>query len=267
MKPISGYYCLIQYCPDASRQEFANVGVVLFCPEPFFLKARTARGNQRIRRFFQPDDPDWDQINLLKNSIERRLTVDREQFRDLAALERFAATRANAMRLSAPRPIAVEEPEADLDRLFVRLVGERSRKGAARVRRLLDRTFQAEGVAPYIQRNLTVTLPVFQRVVRVPFGFQNSRFRLIQATCFRGLTAATILKRAGKYALKGALLYNAPDPTLGDLQLIVVGQFAASQAEVARTVGRLLEKNHTELYRLDELDKLVEVIRSTGVVS
>ena len=39
------YYCLIQYCPDMSRLEAANVGVVLFCPEKGFLAARMSRDN------------------------------------------------------------------------------------------------------------------------------------------------------------------------------------------------------------------------------
>src|SRR5271155_2054881 len=118
MKPVTGYYFVIQYCPDLARQEAANVGVVLFCPEPFYLKARTARSNDRIRRFFRPANPDWARIDSLKRSIEERLTVDRDQFRDLASLERFAATRANAMRLTAPRAIAVEDPDVELRRLF-----------------------------------------------------------------------------------------------------------------------------------------------------
>jgi hypothetical protein len=124
MSPITGYYSLIQYCPDAAREEAANVGVVLFCPETGFLEARTASGNDRIRRFFQPVDPDWERIKAMKLSIERRLRVDRDQFRDLAALERFAATRANAMRLTKPKAVAVEDPAAELNRLFERLVGE-----------------------------------------------------------------------------------------------------------------------------------------------
>src|ERR1700722_8015887 len=118
MKPVTGYYFLIQYWPDLARQEAANVGVVLFCPAPFYLKARTAKGNDRIRRFFRPDDPDWAQINVIKYSIEQRLTLDQDQFRDLESLKRFAATRANAMRLTAPRSVAVEDPDAELDRLF-----------------------------------------------------------------------------------------------------------------------------------------------------
>ena len=94
MTPRTGYYSIIQYCPDPSRLEAANVGVVLFSPEPFYLKARTAKGNDRIRQCFQPVDPDWARIKVIKYSIENRLTIDRDEFRDLASLERFAATRA-----------------------------------------------------------------------------------------------------------------------------------------------------------------------------
>ena len=52
MNATKGYYSLVQYCPDVARQEAANVGVVLFCPELAFLEARLASSNHRIRRFF-----------------------------------------------------------------------------------------------------------------------------------------------------------------------------------------------------------------------
>ena len=49
MKPSKGCYSLIQYCPDLGRLEAANVGVLLFCPEPHFLKAQL-RHPPRVRR-------------------------------------------------------------------------------------------------------------------------------------------------------------------------------------------------------------------------
>jgi hypothetical protein len=72
------------------------------------------------------------------------------------------------------------------------------------------------------------------------------------------------LQRAGQYALEGDLLFNTPDPALGGRKLIVIGDFGSSQQNVARAVGRLLEKNQTKLYRLDEMDRLLELIRTTG---
>ena len=37
MNPETGYYGLIQCCPNPSRLEAANVGVLLFSPEHAFL--------------------------------------------------------------------------------------------------------------------------------------------------------------------------------------------------------------------------------------
>jgi hypothetical protein len=267
MQPRTGYYFVIQYCPDPSRMEAANVGVVLFCAEPFYLKARTAKSNGRIRRFFGSPRTDWARINLIKYSIENRLTVDRDQFRDLASLEHFAATRANDMRLTRARAVAVEDPDAELARLFDRLVGGRTRERARDVREALDKSFSAPDVAPFVRRNLTVRLPVFPRPVRAPFGFQNDRLHLIQPVRFQGLAPDALLARAGKHALQGELLHDFAGPPLGPLELVVVGQFADAQAEIAEIVRGLLAKNHTDLYRLDEIDKLLAVIRTTAKAS
>jgi hypothetical protein len=264
MSHSTGYYSVIQYCPDPSRMEAANVGVVLLCPERDFLGVRTAKGNDRIRRFFGSGDHDWGQVNAVKLSIQRRLEADRERFKGLADLERFAATRANAMRLTPPRAVQVESPEAELERLFERLVGGRVQKGPSRVRDTLEKAFAAEPIARYVKKKVTVTLPAFHKPVTVPYGFQNGRFHLIQPVRFRGLLASDLLKRAGQYAVEGDLLYDAPDEALGDLKLVVVGEFGSNQAEVAEAVGKVFDKNRTDLFRLDELDRLLETIRSNG---
>lgn len=267
MSTNTGFYSIIQYCPDPSRQEAANVGVVLFCPEKDYLGALTARGNARIRRFFGRTGPDRDQLNTIKMSIQRRLEIDRDDFQGLDDLKKFAATRANAMRLTAPKEVPVEEgtaPEEVLRRLFDRLVGGTTRKATREVKNALDEAFSAEPIAARVRRRVIVTLPVFKRPITVPYGFQNGRFNLIQPVAFKELAPTAILERAGKYALEGDLLYETPDPEYGPLQMVVVGEFAPAQAEVAATVGGLLAKNQTKLFRLDELGKLVEEIRTTG---
>jgi hypothetical protein len=95
MNPSKGYYSLIQYCPDLSRLEAANVGVVLFCPERHFIRARTTNSVQRIRRFFGSEDRDWGQIRQARTAIEERLAVEADRFRTLQDLEQFIATRGN----------------------------------------------------------------------------------------------------------------------------------------------------------------------------
>jgi hypothetical protein len=98
----------------------------------------------------------------------------------------------------------------------------------------------------------------------VPYGFQNGRFNLIQVAQFRGLSASAIIRKAGRFAFEGDLLYRHPDPTLGDLKLIVVGQFARGQRDAAVAVGEVLEDARTDLYTTQEIDRLLDFIRATG---
>src|SRR5262249_18753289 len=260
----TGYYSLIQYCPDPSRLEAANVGVVLFCPAWKYLRAQTTKGNDRIRRFFGSADNDSEQINAMKLSIQRRLEGERDKFREPADLERFAAPRPTAMRLTPPRAVLVEDPDAELRRLFARLIGGRPHREAAQVRNVLEDAFGSKEIAPFIRKKVIITLPVLQQPLQVPYGFQNGRFNLIQPAQFRGRSPGGILERAGKSAMEGELLYHHPDEHLGSLKLIVVGDFAPDQKEVAHAVRDVLRRNETDLYRLDELDQLLDLIHSTG---
>ena len=121
MSATKGYYSVIQYCPDRSRMEAANVGVLLLCPEIGFVKARTAAGNDRARKFFGYDSFDKRRLNAAKRAIERRLEVDRESFRSPEDIVRFMDTRGNDILLTPPRPTKVLDPEAELETLFKEL--------------------------------------------------------------------------------------------------------------------------------------------------
>jgi len=92
---VKGYYALVQYCPDPSRAEAANVGVLLFCPEREFIDVRTAASNQHIARFFGRDSYDADRLRTVKRFIEDRVQVHPSQFKTLEDLNRFIESRAN----------------------------------------------------------------------------------------------------------------------------------------------------------------------------
>src|SRR6266511_5292009 len=111
MNPETGYYSLIQYCPDPSRLEAANVGVLLFSPKHAYLKAITVRGNQRIRRFFGNHGHDWLRLNSFKKGVEERLQVESGNIRTLADLEAFIAKRASRLQITPPRSMRVTNPD------------------------------------------------------------------------------------------------------------------------------------------------------------
>jgi DUF3037 family protein len=124
MNPSTGYYSLIQYCPDLGRLEAANVGVLLFCPERYFLKALTIRNNGRIIRFFGSEGHDWIRINTFKKGLEDRIALEGAEVRTVEQLEKFIAQRANLLQITPPRPMKVTDPEQDLKDLFRELLGE-----------------------------------------------------------------------------------------------------------------------------------------------
>src|SRR5688500_1973198 len=103
----NGYYSIIQYCPDRSRMEAANVGVLLFCPEVKFLDVMTAPGNDRIRRFFGTKNVDLGVVELAKRAMQARVRSSRAAFEALEDLVTFIESRANQLRLTPPRPVKV----------------------------------------------------------------------------------------------------------------------------------------------------------------
>lgn len=116
-----GYYSILQYVPDVERAESVNIGVVLICPARNFRKVKTTKDNARIVRFFGTSAGfDGQRLTILKQALEERIAA----IPTLEELQRFVETRANHLRLIAPRPIKVAEPEAELDRLFAALVEE-----------------------------------------------------------------------------------------------------------------------------------------------
>ena len=127
MKPTRGHYSLIPFCPDQSRLEAANVGVVLFCPELDFLGVRLAGDNSRIQRFFGKQAFDWSRIESYKQGIKERLEIEGRDFRDVDDLSAFGQRLGNQIRLTPPRPFTVRDPGKDLEELFEEVVGRRKR--------------------------------------------------------------------------------------------------------------------------------------------
>ena len=114
MNAIKGYYSLVQYCPDMARQEAANVGVVLFCPDQRFLRAKVTDTIRRIRRFFGEDVDGHRHLHGMMEAVVNRLELEQTEFKTLSDFQQFVDTRANKIILTRPKPILVKEPEEDL---------------------------------------------------------------------------------------------------------------------------------------------------------
>ena len=265
MNPAKGYYSLIQYCPDLGRLEAANVGVLLFCPERHFLKALTSKNNARIIHFFGSQGHDWERINSFKEGLIERITIESAAIQNIEQLERFIAQRGNLLQITPPRPMKITDPEKDLEELFKEFLGPTVRQTSTRpFKRLLSEKLAAAGLERKIRRDIRVSVPVLQKEVDIPFGFQNGRFNLISPVHFEAANPDQIVTRACKYAVEGRSLHESPHPQLGPLKLIVVGKFRPKDHDSPARVRRIFDDNKVELYRTSELGQLIDEIRQTG---
>ena len=261
MGAVRGYYSLIQYCPDPSRAECANVGVVLFCPEVRFIEARTATGNDRARRFFGTDSFDPSRLRTAKRAIEDRIRVSRDDFRTLEDLNTFIQTRANELQLTVPRPVKVmETPEAELETLFQELVGGRSRKGGPRPEfPELDRALRAPSLENRIQFNLQIEIPVLERQLRVPYAYQNGSLNLVKPQKFSG-TKDRVAEVAMRLAIEGDLLHHHKGEE-SKRQLIVIPSFGNNQSDTAQELIRnILGEYHTRTVLPADIDAFVQEV-------
>jgi hypothetical protein len=120
---MQGYYSLIQYCPDWTRLEVCNIGVLLFCPEQKYLDVEMSPKNKRIHTIFGKNHS-LDYIKTFKESFANRIRVERENINELNDLKMFIARRANNFIITEPRSIAVDNPQQELVHLFTEIFGE-----------------------------------------------------------------------------------------------------------------------------------------------
>jgi hypothetical protein len=118
-------YAALRIIPRVERGEAVNAGVVLFCRPLRFLAARTEL-DERLLDVLAPDcDPHA--VATLLTTMEKIAAGDADggPIAQLPPSERFHWLVAPASTIVQPGPVhtgLTADPEAELDRLFVRLV-------------------------------------------------------------------------------------------------------------------------------------------------
>lgn len=220
---MKGYYSLVQFCPDMSRLEAVNIGLLLFCPDAQFIGAHTLQSNKRVRSLFRGVDEVA--LDAAKQSLEARLRVAKADFKSVEDLQRFVDTRANDLRLTTPRPVKVENPEQELAKLVTELVGKEAatkRRPRARFDKL-DSLFSRLAQENRAQRDVTITVPITRAQLKVPYAYRNGTYNLVQPQLFKH-DEGTAIKAADHLATQGRLIHVYGDARIKQ-KLIVVPQF------------------------------------------
>lgn len=231
MPPTRALYSVVQYVPDDSRAEAANVGVVLYVPSRRWLEVRVSPSLERVRQFFHPGRQELRRIELALEAFKHRMEIARGEFSAESDLTQFASARADAVRLSVPRLVMVEEPPSELDALYTELVGDRER--AMHAQMLPPRVAEVFGrleAQRKVWRPGKITLPTVGRPFVVPIAFQNGRVNYVRP---ESLAAGGKLDdRMARLGFNGQLIYRHPiDDKQGQLVVLSADPDADPAAE------------------------------------
>lgn len=260
-QPSKGYFSIVQYCPDMARAEAANIGVVLVCPDRAFQQAVVSNDNARVRHFFGTQGHDWKEINIYKTAVVER--VKAEGFQTLVEFEKYVSSRANLVTMTRPRFVKVRDPKADLQRLYDELVGGRSRATRRTgFRKSVRSRLMRANLGDKLKEDISVTVPVIERQLNIPFAYRNGRVNLIRPVPFAAKDSDSVITTACKYAVEGRSLFESPHPQLGELRLVIVGRFRSKK--LVDPVHKIFEKHEVKLYHDTELGELIHEIQVSG---
>ena len=118
-------YAVIRVVPRVDREEFINAGVILFCKEQRFLRARVALSPERVRALWPESHINLIQQHLLAFTRICDANPDAGPIAQLPQAERFhwlVSPRSTTVQVSAVHSGLCQDPESTLDRLFEQLV-------------------------------------------------------------------------------------------------------------------------------------------------
>jgi len=98
-----------------------------------------------------------------------------------------------------------------------------------------------------IARDLSIHVPISNESLKVPYGYQNGRFNLIQPVTFQSKQPGYTIGKACRFAVEGRSLYSEPHPEYGDLELAVVGRFLSQPTDTSTDVRRILTEHQVQL--------------------
>lgn len=118
-------YAVIRVVPCVEREEFLNVGVILYCASQGFLQTKYSLNETRLQAF--SGQPDLNELHERLRAFERICNGRKEggTIGQLAVASRFrwlTATRSTVVQTSAVHPGLCADPQETLNRLFNQLV-------------------------------------------------------------------------------------------------------------------------------------------------
>jgi hypothetical protein len=132
--------------------------------------------------------------------------------------------------------------------------------------RVVPKKLVEAGVEGLVKKSISIEIPAFRQLIRVPYGYQNGRFNLISPVQFNP-DLEDILAKAGKSAIEGQLLYHHPEPQLGPLRLVVVAKFAdQNESSSSELVRKIFKEHQVGMHTFENIEPLFADIKKSAML-
>lgn len=254
-----GYYSLIQYSEFPERNEFVNIGIVVFADDSPRVLMKFSKNSSRIKRVFGINP--GKHFELLRDSIESRINSEFGSVWSKDRIIKFVGMQSGKLRISSPKSLYLENAQETLNKLFDSLVdGIENNVVKPRVQTILKKRFEVCGVEKLLERPESLLLP--QGVsFSAPYAYQNGSYNFINAVSLRD-EPNEALKSAGKYAVLGRWLSKASGSTK---KLVVVGDVENQEKAFINAIDELMTNHSAVFYNLSEIEPLVDDIRENFI--
>jgi hypothetical protein len=151
-------FFLLRYVPDAVKDEFVNVGVVLFESSGGWADVRFTKDWKRVRCL--DPDADVEMLEGLEREIKDRLLEGGSSQEWL--LKRMEDTFSNAIRLTPTKAVLADSPQEEIGRL-AEMYLERAKKesravgGRIQIFQTMRGEFERQGVWALMRHNVAVS--------------------------------------------------------------------------------------------------------------
>lgn len=118
-------YAVIRVVPRVEREEFLNIGIILFCKKAKFIKVLSHIDDAKIQAL--SNDFDLEQLHCNVTALKKIASGDKDggPIGEMDIPSRFrwlTAIRSSAIQTSRPHPGLCEDLEKTIQRLFEELV-------------------------------------------------------------------------------------------------------------------------------------------------
>jgi len=118
-------YAVIRLVPLVEREEFVNIGLILFCKHQKYLRCELHLNEPRILGFSPPVDREQIKENLEALPVICTKTTHKGRLDEMDLAEKFrfvTAYKSSVIQTSRPHPGRTGDPEKTFERLFNELV-------------------------------------------------------------------------------------------------------------------------------------------------